>query len=143
MGSRLKAIILKNDLTAHFIKNVKGRHLTFNGGDYVLSPECVNRRLLTQDKNAAPESEIIFFENGSAPIPIDVDFSDKDKLKKKTSAYLDSVILENFLENTGFVPGAGLGGYITQVTRWVTIPRLVMLIVVGSIAYSLAQEFLL
>lgn len=135
----MRAIILKNDLTAVIIKNVKGRHLTFRGGDYVLAPECVNRRLLTQDKNAPPESEIFFFENGSAPIPVNVDFSDPKKLEEATSGYLDAVVLENFLDQTGEAAGLGIGGYIGQVTRWVTIPRLVMLIIGGSIAYSLIQ----
>lgn len=135
----MRAIFLKNDLTVQVVNNVPdGKYMAFSGGDYVLSPICVNRVIDLDDKKGKFESELIYFQNGSSPIPRDVDFSDKDKLKQKTQDYLNEAVLENYLDNVGFWDqDHGIVKSISGLVAWFNIPRLVVLFILGSVAYSL------
>lgn len=140
MGSRVRAIILKNDLSVKIINNVTwGRVpvITYGGGDYVLSPDAVNRVIDLEDREKALGSEIIYFQNGSSPIPRDVDFSDQEATREKTRKYLNEAIIDNFLENTGFSPrDTPLTRFLSGL-RGLSLMEIVLGVVGLSIAYSL------
>lgn len=76
--------------------NASTGYMEFKKGFYVVSPEAINR--ISKNGIMTKGSEMFFFEGNSSPIP----FKKPEKNQADPSIiYLDDMIYENFLEQTG------------------------------------------
>ena len=131
----MRAIILTRNKRA-IIKRVnsKSNDWEFRKATYILEPSRVqNYRKI--DKNKISGSELIFFEENPNPV------NHEEKPNDLSSAYLEDVVIINFIQQTTNTFGKWEGG--TGIWTWLgaNLSRIPYFVMIGFVAWTLAKNY--